>query len=109
MRILIAEDESIIRMGLKSMLQEMGHEVFADLKLHDIPTTVAGAVTSAGRFSALLVGALGPCLFVYLFLFHTHYIRVMLESPLGQVLLLGAAVLEVIGLMWTARLMKPVY
>ncbi len=29
MRILIAEDESIIRMGLKSMLQEMGHVVFA--------------------------------------------------------------------------------
>ncbi len=29
MRILIAEDESIIRMGLTSMLQELGHEVFA--------------------------------------------------------------------------------
>jgi two-component system, response regulator PdtaR len=29
MRILIAEDESIIRMGLKSMLQEMGYEVYA--------------------------------------------------------------------------------
>jgi response regulator NasT len=29
MRILIAEDESIIRLGLKSMLQELGHEVFA--------------------------------------------------------------------------------
>ena len=29
LRILIAEDESIIRMGLKSMLQEIGHEVFA--------------------------------------------------------------------------------
>ena len=29
MRILIAEDESIIRMGLKSMLQEMGHKVYA--------------------------------------------------------------------------------
>ena len=27
MRILIADDESIIRMGLKSMLVEMGHEV----------------------------------------------------------------------------------
>lgn len=27
MRILIADDESIIRMGLKKMLQEMGHEV----------------------------------------------------------------------------------
>ncbi len=29
MRILIADDESIIRMGLKSILQEMGHEVLA--------------------------------------------------------------------------------
>ena len=29
MRILIAEDESIIRLGLKSMIQEMGHEVYA--------------------------------------------------------------------------------
>lgn len=29
MRILIAEDESIIRLGLKSMLQDMGHEVYA--------------------------------------------------------------------------------
>ena len=29
MRILIADDESIIRMGIKSMLQEMGHDVFA--------------------------------------------------------------------------------
>lgn len=29
MRILIADDESIIRMGLKAMLQEMGHEVLA--------------------------------------------------------------------------------
>lgn len=29
MRILIADDESIIRMGLRAMLQEMGHEVLA--------------------------------------------------------------------------------
>lgn len=29
MKILIADDESIIRMGLKAMLQEMGHEVIA--------------------------------------------------------------------------------
>ncbi|MCP5097116.1 MAG: response regulator [Chloroflexi bacterium] len=29
MKILIADDESIIRMGLKAMLQEMGHTVFA--------------------------------------------------------------------------------
>jgi response regulator NasT len=29
MRILIADDESIIRMGLKAMLQQLGHEVIA--------------------------------------------------------------------------------
>lgn len=29
MKILIADDESIIRMGLKAMLQELGHEVLA--------------------------------------------------------------------------------
>ena len=29
MKILIADDESIIRLGLRSMLQDMGHEVFA--------------------------------------------------------------------------------
>ena len=29
MRILIADDESIIRLGLKAMLREMGHEVLA--------------------------------------------------------------------------------
>ena len=29
MRILIADDESIIRMGIKSMLQDLGHEVLA--------------------------------------------------------------------------------
>lgn len=29
MKILIADDESIIRLGLKAMLQEMGHEVLA--------------------------------------------------------------------------------
>ena len=29
MRILIADDESIIRMGLKAMLQELGHEVIS--------------------------------------------------------------------------------
>lgn len=29
MRVLIADDESIIRLGLKAMLREMGHEVLA--------------------------------------------------------------------------------
>ncbi len=51
----------------------------------------------------------GPILFVYMYVFHTEYIQQMLASPFGQTLLLAAVVLEVIGLVWTLRLMKPVY
>ena len=35
MKILIADDESIIRMGLKSMLEGMGHEVTASVNGRD--------------------------------------------------------------------------
>lgn len=35
MRVLIAEDESIIRLGLKSMLQELGHDVIVAKDGHD--------------------------------------------------------------------------
>ena len=42
MRILIADDESIIRLGLKAMLQEMGHEVIAAMNGRE-------AIQMAGR------------------------------------------------------------
>jgi len=67
------------------------------------------STTSGGRFSATLIAAIGPLLFLYLFFFHANYVHAMLEAPLGQVLLIFAAALQVIGLVWTARLLKPVY
>lgn len=67
------------------------------------------STTGAGRFSAMLIAAIGPLLFVYMFFFHPNYVKAMLESPLGQTMLIAAFVLEAIGIIWTARLLKPIY
>ena len=41
--------------GLIETLREQGYKVFLDLKLHDIPNTVAGAVRSVGGMGASLL------------------------------------------------------
>ncbi|KKK72593.1 hypothetical protein LCGC14_2902330, partial [marine sediment metagenome] len=67
------------------------------------------AMTSAGRLSAMLIGAIGPLLFLYMFFFQPDYIRAMLQSSLGQSLLIVSIVLETVGLIWIVRLLKPIY
>ncbi len=67
------------------------------------------ATTGAGRLSAMLVGTVGPALFAYLFFQHPEYVHSMIDSSLGQALLLGAVLLEMVGLIWTVRLLKPAY
>ena len=58
MRVLIADDESIIRMGLKKMLQELGHEVFT---AEGFGTLISGRVSGVGCIPPRLsVQALDP-------------------------------------------------
>ncbi len=67
------------------------------------------AVTGAGRFSAGLIALIGPLLFAYLLYFHPQYLQAMTDSPMGQSLLTIAITLEVVGLIWIARLLRPSY
>ena len=66
------------------------------------------ATTAAGRFSAAMISTIGPLLFIYMFLFQKEYAMRLVTLPLGQTLLITAAVLEIIGLIWIARLMRTV-
>jgi tight adherence protein B len=65
--------------------------------------------TGASKASAILVAVVGPSVFLFFFFFRPDYIHTMLHSPLGQSLLIAAAILELVGLVWTARLLRPTY
>jgi len=65
--------------------------------------------TAAGRISVALVGLIAPAVFLFFFFFRPHYISSLLAAPLGQSLLLIAVFLEIVGLIWTARLLRPAY
>ncbi len=64
------------------------------------------AATAAGRLSAQFVGIAGPLLFVTLFFFKREHIAPLLEMPIGNALLLAAAVLELVGLMWLVYMLR---
>lgn len=64
------------------------------------------AATAAGRFSAMLVSAIGPLSFLFLMLVHRAHMQMMFDEPLGRFLLLMALFLEVSGLAWVFKLLR---
>jgi tight adherence protein B len=64
------------------------------------------SATSAGRLSAQFIGAAGPLLFIFLYVFNRAHLTPLLELPLGNVLLLAAAVLEIVGLLWLVQMLR---
>ncbi len=65
--------------------------------------------TGAGRISAILVGTVAPLVFLFFFVFRPEYLQAMLSSPMGQSMFVLAVLLEIVGLIWTARLLRPTY
>lgn len=67
------------------------------------------SVTGAGRFSAMLITALGPILFAYLFFLQPEYGRKLVEDPMGKWMLLVAVLCQITGIVWVLRLLKNEY
>lgn len=64
------------------------------------------SVTGAGRLSSMLITALGPILFVYLFVFQNEYGRRLVEDPMGKWMLVIAVICQLTEIVWVLRLLK---
>ncbi|MBD3672507.1 MAG: type II secretion system F family protein [Planctomycetaceae bacterium] len=64
------------------------------------------AATAAGKTSALLIATICPIAYATMFVLQPDHMKVLLDDPLGQSLLLTAAGLELLGMFWVASLLK---
>ncbi|WP_426244142.1 type II secretion system F family protein [Nocardioides sp. LHG3406-4] len=64
------------------------------------------SLSAEGRLSAWVLGLLPPLFMVYLLLTQPDYFGVMFTSPLGWLMMGGAAVALAVGAFWMSRLVK---
>ncbi len=67
------------------------------------------ASTGAGRASALLMTIVAPVAFVVLLVAFPDHVSNLYTDPIGNILLLIAIVLEVIGVLWVSTLLRTDY
>ncbi|MBI1246474.1 hypothetical protein GC197_01360 [bacterium] len=67
------------------------------------------SVTGAGRITATIISILGPLLFLYLFFFQPEYSSKLWADPTGRIVLIAAAVSQVIGLVIVNRMLRSRY
>tara|TARA_R110002095_G_scaffold159356_1_gene138165 strand:- start:7225 stop:8157 length:933 start_codon:yes stop_codon:yes gene_type:complete len=67
------------------------------------------ASTGAGRASALLMTVIAPVAFVVLIVVFPDHVSNLYTDPMGNILLLTAIVLEVIGILWVSALLRTEY
>ena len=64
------------------------------------------AATGAGRSSALLIATISPIAYIVMFFWQPEHMEILFEDPVGQVMLMVAIVLELVGLMWVGALLR---
>ncbi len=64
------------------------------------------ASTGAGRASTMVIATISPLAYLFMFVFQREYLETLFNDPLGQMLLGLALILEIIGLIWVAVLLR---
>jgi tight adherence protein B len=64
------------------------------------------ASTGAGRTSTLIIAAIAPMAYAFMFLFHRSHIQFLFDDGFGRLLLWGALMLELAGLVWVFFLLR---
>ncbi len=78
---------------LAEILDKIGHLIRERFKIWG----QIQALTGEGRLSGIVLLALPPILFVVMYRLNQDYVMMLFEDPLGQQMLAGAAVMQVIG------------
>ncbi len=64
------------------------------------------ATTGAGRSSTLLMTIISPIAYILCFIYFPDHVRPLLTDPIGQMLLITAVCLELLGIVWVLALLK---
>ncbi|MGA3218798.1 MAG: type II secretion system F family protein [Acidimicrobiales bacterium] len=64
------------------------------------------ALTAEGRLSAYILGAMPLVLGIFIFVVDRSYILELFHSAVGQVMLVGGLVLQIVGFFWMYRVVK---
>lgn len=67
------------------------------------------AATAAARISAILIAAAGPLVVIYMMIWQPEYVQRFLDHPQGQMLLMVAIGLLIIGSVWVAAVLRNDY
>jgi tight adherence protein B len=87
-------------------LAELLNTVADTLREREFLRRQVKVLSAEGRFSAWILGALPPVMFVYMLLVRPDFIRPLYTEPIGMLLLAGATVLLLLGFFVLSRLVK---
>ncbi|MFN0195140.1 MAG: type II secretion system F family protein [Planctomycetaceae bacterium] len=67
------------------------------------------ASTGAGRTSTFLIAIISPIVYIIMFVFQPEHVQILLDDPVGNILLAIALILEVVGVLWVVQMLRNDY